>query len=257
MRADFCSYRKTFFLCLFYHLYAVLCRTVTQMQTHACLLRQKDISCHDDILYGIGNSLHAKAFGFCIRIQHAAIYHINIFTVRQNCHIIFSGKLHAFPVDLSIHNGFAILTDCRTSGFLHASNICQFFTLLSFCYRTSLQHMNFCYGCSLVSHIIHNIRSVYYRLCIRHRHDRCKTAMSSCFCAGLYIFFIFQSRIAQMHMQINKSGHDITALCVYHTGCFFLNRRSHTTDLIFFNQYVLFLFRSKNRIHNDSVFYQN
>ena len=70
--------------------------------------------------------------------------------------------------------------------------------------------------CCLIMHIVDDFRAIGDRLGIWHGNDRGISPMCCCPRSGLNVFFCGKSRVAQMHMQIDKSRKNIAAAGVDH-----------------------------------------
>ena len=77
-----------------------------------------------------------------------------------------------------------------------------------------------------------------------------------CCTACLDIFFVLQTRIPQMHMQIDKSWHDITAFRIINLICFLFYRRCNLSHCPVFDQNICLCHRFVAGIDDCSVFYQ-
>ena len=110
--------------------------------------------------------------------------------------VVLRSKFHRLSVKLCIHDGFAVLTDGRNSGFHHALDVGKLLSLLSLRHRTDLQHVGSADGLCFVVHIVHNIRIIHDRLGVRHGKNRRKSAVHCCPCACLDRLLLFKSRIS-------------------------------------------------------------
>ena len=238
------------------HLHAVLCGAMAQMQPGSRFLCQQNIPGHDHILHRIDDALQAQSLRFFICIHHTVIHQMDVLTVGQHRKIQFRGNLHSLPVNLGIHHRFSIFTDGRNPGFRHTPDIGYRLSLLFHGHSTHLKHMNGRHLSRFIFHIPHFIRCIDHRLRVGHGQHSGVAASGSCFGAGLYIFFIGQSRIPEMHMQVHQPRHHKTSGGIHHPGILLLQIFSHFPDHTICHKDVTDLIPVRSRIQHSSILNQ-
>ena len=201
----------------------------------SCLFGKKDISRHNAVFHRIRNSRKSKLSGILILIHTASVYQIDIFTVSQHRNIQFLCSDHCLFIQLCIHHRFAVFAQSRDTGFYHSFNIGKFFTFHPFRDRTNLQYIHLRTLSGFVIHISHAAGVVHHRLRIRHGYHRGNSSSGSGHGPCHDIFFMSEPRIAKMHMQINQSGHYITAFRINFIISRGINLFFHRGYLIVFN----------------------
>ena len=254
MRAHFAGNRQPLFLGQADHLHAVRCRTVAQMKPHAGLLRQQDISCHDHILHGVSNSFHSQTSCILIRVHHAAFHHVDILAMGKNRDSTFFGSLHSLSVKGGIHHRLPVFADGMAAFLRHPFNVCQFLSILPFCYRPDLNHI-----CKRVlfcpfMHISDFSSIVNDGLGVGHSTHRRDAASYGSRASGLEGLFIFQARISEVHMQVYEPRHDIAALRIDDLPCRFFYHCCNLLDSVIFNQHIIVSVYPCKRIDDMSIF---
>ena len=256
MRAYFCRYMDVLFFCLFDDLHASISRAVAQMQVCSCLSCQHHITHGDDVLDCIADAAKSLFADRFIVICHTAVHQVDVLTVCHDRNAALCCDLHCFFAEQGIHNGFTVLTDCRSSFRYHGFDVGKFFSLLSFCDRTGLQYVDRCHRFCLVVYIT-DIKSVIcYRLCIRHRQHGGKSSVCRCSCSCLNRLLVRLSRIPQVNMQVDQARHNVAAFCIDHFFCLFLDLLVYLYNLILLDQDIVPAIFSGVRINHSAVFYQ-
>ena len=220
MRADFCRHRNAFFFCHPHQVYGSFRGTVAQVQVYSGIFCQKDIPCSDDILHRIGNSRKAKFFRTAAFVHDSVFPGVRIFTkvdlltVGKHFESIFCSKLHRFPIDGRSHDGFSILGNRDASSLRHTFQIRQFFSFFPYCDCSKLDDVHRRFFLCPPVYLFHLFFRVNDRFRVRHGTHRRHSASGCCLPSCLQRFLICQSRVSEMHVQINKSWHDIASFCI-------------------------------------------
>ena len=211
MRADFRAHPDSVRLRNADHLHGALCRNVAQMEVRACLGCQHQIPGSNDILCRIRDTRKLQPDCVRIVIDHASVHKIPVFAMCADRNVQLRRHTKCLQRDQGVHDALPVLGDRGGSGIHHAADIRQFFSLLSFRDSADLHNMNRRKCSCLKPHIIHLVRRIDDRPCVRHRADR-RIASARCrLRAGPDILLVGETRIAQMHMQVNQSRHDPAA----------------------------------------------
>ena len=208
------------------------------MQLCACLHRKLYIAHSDYIFHAVCNSRQLAFFCIVVCVDDAAVYKVFIFTVRQYRNIQFLRDFHCLLQHIRIHYRLSVLTDRRDACLYHFFNIRKLRPFHFPSNGSCLQDIYLCYAFCLIVDIADYIRIIYNRFCIRHSHNRRKSAACRCRCTCGYCFLAFKSRIAQMHMHINKARHHIAAFSIDHTIRFHLLLRRNTLNFSVLHQHV-------------------
>ena len=106
-------------------------------------------------------------------------------------------------------------------------------------------------------HLSHFLFCINNRFCVWHCTDCRDTTSCRRISSCLKRLFIFQSRISQMHMQINKSWHHKTAFRINHLICCICNMFCHLYNLFFFHKDIIYPLCFTFRIQHMSILNQN
>ena len=155
------------------------------MKLYSCLFCKKDISCNDYIFHRICNSFQSECFCLLIGIHDTPFYHMNILAVCKDSDSACCRSSHSFSVKRCVHHRLPILTDRMASCLRHSFDISQFFSCLTDCDCTKLDHMHRRIFLRTRMYIFHTLFCVDDRFCVRHRTDRCHTSVRCCLSACL------------------------------------------------------------------------
>ena len=227
------------------------------MQVRSRAFGKDNVTGNDHILHRIGNAWKIPFLRLVSLIHAAAVYHIDIFTVRKHRNVSSRRDLHCFLVKLGIHHGLSVLADGRNSGIHHPVDIRQFFSHHTLCDRAYLKHMDQRMLSRLVFHIIDTVRIVNDRFCVRHCKHRCHTTLGCRHRTGDDILLMGQARISEMHMHIDQTRHYITACRVDHFRGAVRNLLLNLGDPAVLDQHVTDLVQPAVRIDDMSVFNQD
>ena len=158
----------------------------------------------------MGDPFKRKAFRTLTLMHHAAVHQMNILTMRHHGDILPRRILHGLAIDLGVHDTLAILGHGDHPRRLHAGIIRSLLAQLTFGHGADLMDLDTADRRSLILHQADHLRAVRHGLGVGHGKDRGKAATGRGRHTGLHGFLLRLSGLAQMHVQIDQTGHHET-----------------------------------------------
>ena len=145
---------------------------------------------------------------------------IKVFAVRNIHHIESRGVFHDSFEQIGVLDRSAVIADCYRAAFCKFADRSKRFafeTFRSCSYRIKFDAVSFR---SAFIHIADGFYVVSSRFCVRHRADRGESACRSSFETRNDVFFIFESGISEVNVNINEAGSNEKTVCIEDFGTF-------------------------------------
>ena len=249
MRANLCGHLDASLLGILHETYRLLGGAVTEVKSGTKFFCDHDIAGLDDILNIICDTAETQASGGFTIVHHAALNQIDIFAVIQDYAIFLLDQAHSITEELGIHNTLTVFREDPDTAPEHTCDIREFLAFHAFREAACLDDIDEANFLRLILDIADHFHIISDRLGIRHCAD-CSESASGCSSGlGFDICLLRKPRIAEMHMQVDKTWHHITSLCVnLAISLALIGILSNRGDLVIFDQKIRNLIPSIGRI---------